>query len=416
MAEFICFPSLASENRLNLDSYMDSGGYGTLRRALEEHSPEDLVGLVKASGLRGRGGAGFPTGMKWGFLPQDGRKPVYLVCNADEGEPGTFKDREILLKAPHQLIEGMLITARAIGCSTAYIYVRGEFRRETAAVEAALREAREAGLLGNNILGRGLDVEIHVHRGAGAYVCGEETALLNSIEGRRGLPRTKPPFPAVVGLYGCPTIINNVETLAAVAPIVEHGAEWYRNLGTSQSAGTKLFSISGHVARPGVYELPLGTPFMDFFEGDCGGVKNGRGLKAVIPGGSSTPMLDAKGARSLELSYESCEEHGTMLGSGAIIVLDESVSIPRALQNMARFYAHESCGQCTPCREGTHWIKLIVDRIVAGEGKKSDLGLLLDICRHISFRTICALGDAAVGPVKSAVESFRPEFEALMTD
>ncbi|MDP2359460.1 MAG: NADH-quinone oxidoreductase subunit NuoF [bacterium] len=414
MADFICFPALQSKSRASLDDYLADGGYRSLKKALDGIAPADLVQLVRSSGLRGRGGAGFPTGMKWGFLPKQGGQPVYLVCNADEGEPGTFKDRDILRHAPHQLIEGMVLTCHAIGARVGYIYIRGEFREEAAAVERALAEARGAGLLGRDILGRGLDVELHAHMGAGAYICGEETALLNSLEGRRGLPRTKPPFPAVVGLYGCPTIINNVETLAAVPPIVQHGAEWYVSLGTEKSPGTKLFSVSGHVERPGVYELRMGTPLMDLINVDCGGMKGGRALKAVIPGGSSVPMITAAEAASLRLDYESCLEHGTMLGSGAVIVLDETVSIPHAVQNLAHFYAHESCGQCTPCREGTHWMHKILDRLIEGKGQASDLDLLLDICRHISFRTICALGDAATGPVKSGVMKFRSEFEALV--
>ena len=414
MAEWICFPSLPLKTRASLDAYLEDGGYRSLKKALDGMSPVALVQLVKASGLRGRGGAGFPTGMKWTFLPRQGTLPVYLVCNADEGEPGTFKDRDILRYAPHQLIEGMLLTCFAIGAKVGYIYIRGEFREEAAAVERALAEAREAGLLGRDILGRGLDVELYVHMGAGAYICGEETALLDSLEGRRGLPRTKPPFPAVVGLYGCPTIINNVETLAAIPPIALHGAEWYVGLGTEKSPGTKLFSVSGHVERPGVYEVRLGTPFLDLLERDCGGMKGGKRLKLLIPGGSSVPMLSADEAATLKLDYESCLEHGTMLGSGAVIVLDETVSVPEVVRNLAHFYAHESCGQCTPCREGTHWMHKLLDRLLAGGGKASDLDLLLDICRHVSFRTICALGDAATGPVKSGVTKFRSEFEALV--
>jgi len=414
MAEWICFPALASKTRASLDAYLEDGGYQSLKKALDGMAPAEVAAVVKASGLRGRGGAGFPTGMKWGFLPRQTEKPVYLVCNADEGEPGTFKDRDILRYAPHQLIEGMLLTCFAIGAKTGYIYIRGEFRPEAAAVETALAEARAAGLLGEDILGRGLSVDLHVHMGAGAYICGEETALLNSLEGRRGLPRTKPPFPAVVGLYGCPTIINNVETLAAVPPIVQHGADWYKDLGTEKSPGTKLFSVSGHVERPGVYEVRLGTPFMDLLNGDCGGMKGGRKLKALIPGGSSVPMLTAEEAATLKLDYESCLEHGTMLGSGAVIVLDDSVSIPEVVHNLSHFYAHESCGQCTPCREGTHWMDRILDRLMSGQGKSSDLDLLLDICQHVSFRTICALGDAATGPVRSGVTKFRAEFEALV--
>jgi NADH-quinone oxidoreductase subunit F len=416
MSEFICFPALATKIRFGLDDYLDDGGYQNLKKALEKTTPADLIDLVKKSGLRGRGGAGFPTGLKWSFLPKDIDKPVYLVCNADEGEPGTFKDRDLLRYAPHQLLEGMAISSFAIGCHKAFIYIRGEFREEAARVVAAINEAKEAGFLGENILGSGFDLDIVVHMGGGAYVCGEETALLNSLEGKRGLPRTKPPFPALVGLYDCPTIINNVETLAAVVSIVQYGSDWYVEQGTPKSPGRKLFSISGFVEKPGVYELALGTPLMDLINNECGGIKGGKKLKAVIPGGSSVPILTAKEAETLNLDYESCVEHGTMLGSGAIIVLDESVSMPHLLQNLAHFYAHESCGQCTPCREGTHWFHKIMDKLIAGEGKKSDIDLLLDVCKHVSFRTICALGDAAVGPVKSFIERFRPEFEALVKD
>ena len=383
---------------------------------LQEFEPGQIVELVKASGLRGRGGAGFPTGVKWGFLPKQNTKPVYLVCNADEGEPGTFKDREIMLRAPHTLVEGMAIAARAIGCHTAYIYIRGEFHAEAASVSQAIKEAREAGLLGKNVMGLGWDFELHVTPGAGAYICGEETALLSSLEGRRGLPRNKPPFPAVEGLYGCPTIVNNVETLAVLPPILREGADWYIGLGTKASPGTKLFSVSGHVQRPGVYEVRLGTPLMALLEEDCGGLREGRSLKAVIPGGSSVPMLTADESRELKLDYEGCQEAGTMLGSGGIIVMDDSVSIPHAVANLSHFYAHESCGQCTPCREGTHWMNEIIQRLVRGEGQRKDLDLLLEICDRISFRTICALGDAATGPVRSSLTRFRHEWEALVRD
>jgi NADH-quinone oxidoreductase subunit F len=415
MAEFTTFPSLAYTDRADLDNYLRMGGYRSLRKALGM-DPAAITETVKQSGLRGRGGAGFPTGMKWTFLPKQTAKPVYLVCNADEGEPGTFKDRDLMRYAPHQLIEGMLIAARAIGCHRSYIYIRGEFTEPYACLEKALAEARAAGLMGRNILGSGFDHELYLHQGAGAYICGEETALLNSLEGRRGEPRTKPPFPAVEGLYGCPTIVNNVETLAAVVPIIEHGPEWYVSLGTPKSPGTKLFSICGHVERPGVYEVPMGTRFMDFFNNDCGGVRGGRKLKAVIPGGSSVPMLTAAECETLCLDYESCIEHGTMLGSGAIIVLDETVSIPHAVHNLSKFYSHESCGQCTPCREGTHWFEMIMNKLIAGEARREDLDLLLDIGKHISFRTICALGAAACAPIESGLAKFRPEFEALIRD
>ncbi len=416
MAEFITFPSLAYTDRAGLDAYLELGGYRSLRKALFDMQPEQITQVVKDSGLRGRGGAGFPTGLKWTFLPKQTEKPVYLVCNADEGEPGTFKDRDILRYAPHQLIEGMVIAARAIGSKVSYVYIRGEFTEPWRAMEKAIAEAHESGFLGKNILGSGFDHELYLHPGGGAYICGEETALLNSLEGRRGEPRTKPPFPAVEGLYGCPTIVNNVETLAAVVPIVEHGAQWYVDLGTEKSPGTKLFSICGHVQKPGVYEVKMGTPFMEFFEQDCGGVLNGKALKAVIPGGSSVPMLTAEECKTLCLDYESCVEHGTMLGSGAIIVLDETVNIPHAVHNLSKFYSHESCGQCTPCREGTRWYEVVLERVLAGQGSMEDLDLLQSLGNQINFRTICALGPAAVAPVESSLAKFRSEYEALIRE
>lgn len=415
MSEKIVFRYIDIPQADQLEVYRAHGGYSNLKQVLTTRQPSEVTAVVKDSGLRGRGGAGFPAGVKWGFLPQQQEKPVYLVCNADEGEPGTFKDRELIEKSPHQLLEGMIIACYAIGARKAYIYIRGEFVKGTRIVEQALREARTAGLLGKDILGTGVEVDIDVHPGAGAYICGEETALLESIEGKRGQPRLKPPFPAVVGLYGCPTIINNVETLAALPDILEHGAEWYRSLGTEKSCGSKLFSISGHVAKPGVYELKMGTPLLELIDNHAGGIREGHTLKACIPGGSSVPILTAEECQGARLDYESLEELGTMLGSGAVIVLDETTSIPRTTSTLADFYAHESCGQCTPCREGTRWLAQILRRILAGDGRTEDLDLLLDICDNISLKTICPLGDAAVAPVQSAVTKFRSEFEEFIT-
>ncbi len=414
MSEKIVFKYIDIPAADKLSVYREHDGYGNLKQLLTTMQPSQVTEIVKDSGLRGRGGAGFPAGVKWGFLPPQSDKPVYLVCNADEGEPGTFKDREIIEKSPHQLLEGMIIACYAIGATRAYIYIRGEFVKGAHILETAIREAREAGILGKDVLGTGVEVDINVHRGAGAYVCGEETALLESIEGKRGQPRLKPPFPAVVGLYDCPTIINNVETLTSLPDILANGAEWYRQLGTEKSAGSKLFSISGHVRRPGVYELKLGTPLMELIDVHAGGIREGHTLKACIPGGSSVPILTATECETARLDYESLEEQGTMLGSGAVIVMDDSASIPHTTSILADFYAHESCGQCTPCREGTRWMAQILHRILAGGGKPEDLDLLLDICDNISLKTVCPLGDAAVGPVQSAVTKFRSEFEALI--
>jgi NADH-quinone oxidoreductase subunit F len=414
MSEKIVFKYIDIPGAEQLAVYREHGGYSNLKQVLTTKQPAEVTGIVKDSGIRGRGGAGFPAGVKWGFLPQQQEKPVYLVCNADEGEPGTFKDRELIEKSPHQLLEGMIVACYAIGAEKAYIYIRGEFVKGARILNEAILEARTAGLLGDDVLGTGVKVDIFVHRGAGAYICGEETALLESIEGKRGQPRLKPPFPAVVGLYESPTIINNVETLAALPAILEQGAEWYRSLGTEKSAGSKLFSISGHLARPGVYEVKLGTPLMELINDHAGGIREGHTLKACIPGGSSVPILTAEECQTAKLDYESLEAQGTMLGSGAVIVMDETTSIPRTTSNLADFYAHESCGQCTPCREGTRWLAQILHRILDGKGRTEDLDLLLDICDNISLKTICPLGDAAIAPVQSAVTKFRSEFEEFI--
>ncbi len=393
-----------------LETYRASGGYERLRKALFEMKPEEIVEEVKKSGLRGRGGAGFPTGLKWSFVPKTD-EPKYLVCNADEGEPGTFKDRVIIEKDPHLLLEGIAISAYAIGAHEAFIYIRGEYEYGAQVLERAIEEAEAAGILGENALGSGYAIKITVHRGAGAYVCGEETALLNSLEGRRGHPRIRPPFPASKGLYQHPTVINNVETLATVPFIVEKGGDWYASLGTEKSKGTKLFSISGHVKRPGVYELELGTPFKELIYDIAGGIRDGRKLKAVIPGGSSTPMLRAEEIEGVLLDYESLQAAGSMLGSGAVIVMDDTTCIVKAVYRMAKFYAHESCGQCTPCREGTRWMVQILSRIVAGRGRMEDLDVLLDMKEIMGGNCLCPLGDAALGPLISGITKFREEFE-----
>lgn len=397
-----------------LAGYEKHGGYEALKKALKKMDPAAVAAEVKNSGLRGRGGAGFPTGVKWGFVPKDTGKPVYLCVNADESEPGTFKDRVIIELVPHMLVEGATIAAYAIGgCHTVYIYIRGEFFRQAEMLERAIAEAYAAGHLGKNIHGSGFDCDMYVHRGAGAYICGEETALIESLEGKRGFPRIKPPFPAVVGAFGCPTIVNNVETLANVPHIINRGGDWFKGIGTEKSTGTRLFGVSGHVKRPGIYEFPMGLPLLEMLEEHCGGVRSGHQLKALIPGGSSVPVLTAEEVRkgNITLDFESCAACGTMLGSGGIIVLDETVCMVDSGVNVAKFYAHESCGQCTPCREGTWWMAGILKRLEAGQGKSEDIDLLLDICDNMLFKTICPLGDAAAMPISSYVMKFRDEFE-----
>lgn len=401
------------EGSETLAFYEKHGGYSALRKALKEMSPAEVTAEVKESNVRGRGGAGFPAGVKWGFLPKDTSKPVYLLVNADESEPGTFKDRVIIELKPHMLLEGAAIAAYAIGCHTVYIYIRGEFVRQAEMLEKAIADARRAGYIGKNVLDSGFDVEIHVHRGAGAYICGEETALIESLEGKRGFPRLKPPFPAVVGAFGCPTIVNNVETLSNVPHIINRGAAWFKGIGTEKSKGSRIFGVSGHVKRPGIYELPMGVPLMTLIEEHCGGIRSGHKLKAVIPGGSSVPVLTEEEIRRKKvlLDFESCAAAGTMLGSAGVIVLDETVCIVNTAVNVARFYAHESCGQCTPCREGTWWMAGILGRLERGEGKVEDIDLLADICDNMMFKTICPLGDAAAMPINSYVKKFRDEFE-----
>ncbi|HMG37385.1 MAG TPA: NADH-quinone oxidoreductase subunit NuoF [Blastocatellia bacterium] len=395
----------------SIQTYRERNGYKVLEKALGMQ-PATLVEEVKTSGLRGRGGAGFPTGMKWSFVPRNSGKPTYLLCNADESEPGTFKDRLLLERDPHLLIEGMAIASLALECHLSYIYMRGEFGFLEEVIETALDEAYKAGILGPSVMGRDFALDIHLHMGAGAYICGEETSLIESLEGYRGYPRIKPPFPATSGFLASPTVVNNVETLCAVPWIIEHGGAAYAAIGTEKSKGTKLFSVSGHVAKPGVYEVDMGYPLMDFINNEAGGIKDGRKLKAVIPGGSSVPVLTAAECEGVLLDYESLMKAGSMLGSGGMIVFDETVSMPAALSVIADFYAHESCGQCTPCREGTGWAAKLLRRMVAGEGKRSDIDLLLKVVDNMEGKTICPLADADVMPIRSFLTKFRHEFEA----
>jgi NADH-quinone oxidoreductase subunit F len=405
-----CF---GDRDAIGLDGWKKRGGYVALERALGM-APADITNIVKESGLRGRGGAGFPTGVKWSFMKPGDGKPHYLACNADESEPGTFKDREIMRWTPHALIEGCAIGAHAIGAETCYIYIRGEFTDPLRAVGAALNEAYANGILGANAMGTGKTVNIYIHKGAGAYICGEETAMMNSIEGRRGNPRIKPPFPAVAGLFGQPTTINNVETLAAVPPILNNGAEWYKKFCRSnpKSTGTKLFSVCGNVARPGNYEVEMGFPFRDFLHDLCGGALPGRTLKAVIPGGSSVPIQTMEEADATLMDYEGFIAQGSMLGSGGVIVFDDAQCMVKQIWRLARFYAHESCAQCTQCREGTAWVTKILERMEHGQGTSRDLDTLLDLSENMTGTTICVLSDSCAAPVVSGIQKFRSEFEA----
>lgn len=401
---------LDGDNTWRLADYVRRGGYKALKRILEEKiSPESVIENVKKSVLRGRGGAGFPTGLKWSFMPKDFKGDKYVVCNTDEGEPGTFKDRDILRFNPHAVIEGMVIAGYAVGAARGYNYIHGEIWEAYKRFEEALDEARTAGLMGKNILGSGFDFELFAHHGYGAYICGEESALLESIEGKKGQPRFKPPFPASFGLYGKPTTINNTETFAAVPFVLNMGPEAYLEAGKPNNGGTKLFSVSGHVNRPGNYEIPLGTPFSTLLE-MAGGVRGGRKLKACIPGGSSAPVLPAQVIMDCTMDYDSISKAGSMLGSGAVIVMDETTCMVKALDRLSYFYYEESCGQCTPCREGTNWLYKIVHRIEHGQGRPEDLDLLRSVTTNIMGRTICALGDAASMPVQSFVKHFQDEF------
>ncbi|MBT5028920.1 MAG: NADH-quinone oxidoreductase subunit NuoF [Nitrospina sp.] len=404
----ILFKDINKEGLHTMKVYEELGGYQSLKKAFAQ-KPDEIVAAVKASGLRGRGGAGFPTGLKWSFLAKD-VFPRYLCCNADESEPGTCKDRELLLKNPHLLIEGMILCSYACQIETGYIYMRGEFHDLSFIMDKALEEARAKGYLGKNIMGTGFNLEIHTHLGAGAYICGEESALLNSLEGGRGEPRMKPPFPAVEGLYSKPTVINNVETLCVVPYIVNEGAEKYASFGTEKSKGTKLVSVSGHVKKPGNYEIEMGTPTSELIYNLAGGIRNDNKLKAFIPGGSSVPMLPADKVDT-PYDYESLAAAGTMLGSGALIVIDDSVNIVETTLRLISFYMHESCGKCTPCREGTRWLYQIVERIMQNKGQLEYIEKLEDICGNMSFKTFCPLADACVAPVVSSIQHFRSDYE-----
>ena len=408
----LLFKDIDTPGLRGLETYRTLGGYEALAGTLGQRTPDQCIDEVKASGLRGRGGAGFPTGLKWGFVPKNSPKPKYIVCNADESEPGTFKDRELMEKNPHLLIEGMILAGYAIGSKQGYIYLRGEFEYIQRILDAAIAEARSAGLLGSNVFGTGVDFELYTHLGAGAYICGEETALLSSLEGYRGQPRLKPPFPAVEGLYACPTVVNNVETLMNVPHILKNGGAWYRQWGTDKSPGTKILSVSGPVKRPGNYEIVLGLPLRTLIESPeyCGGMRDGLKLKAVIPGGSSVPMMPAS-QLDTGLDYESLNAVGTFLGSGGVIVIDDQTCIVDALWNVTRFYQHESCGKCTPCREGTYWMTEVFERLETGSGRDSDVDLLADVADNILGKSFCALGDAAAMPVQGALKHFREEFE-----
>ncbi len=403
------------ENSHKLEIAKQHGAYTTIDK-LFAMKPEEVIDEVKRSGLRGRGGAGFPAGVKWGFLPKNTGKPVYLTVNSDESEPATFKDRYILVKDPHMMIEGIIICSYAIDSHDAYIYIRGEYTSQVKALQAAIDEAYEAGYLGDTVAGHDFKLNVTVHRGAGAYVCGEETALLESVEGKKGQPRSKPPFPAVAGLYGCPTIINNVQTIASLPFIMGNGADAYKAYGTEKSPGTHLFGISGHVEKPGMYELPLGLPLLEVVEKVAGGVWKGRKLKGIIPGGSSTPVLTPKEAETVTLDYESMAEHKTMFGSGGIVILDETVDIVKLVENLIYFYHHESCGQCTPCREGLGWMLKIMGKIVRGDGEISDIDLLSELCDNIEMKTVCVLSAACTMPVRSYLTKFRHEFVAYVAE
>lgn len=399
-------------DQTNINAYRERGGYKALEKTLTME-PAAIIDEVKASGLRGRGGAGFPTGMKWGFVPRNTGKPTYLLCNADESEPGTFKDRILMERDPHLLIEGMAIACLALNCHLSYIYLRGEYEFIGHTLQRALDEAYEAGILGPSIMDKDFALDLYLHLGQGAYICGEETSLIESLEGNRGYPRIKPPFPATHGFLGCPTVVNNVETLCALPWIITNGAAAHSAIGTEKSKGTKLFSVSGHVNKPGVYEVDLGYPLLDFINNEAGGIRDGRKLKAVIPGGSSVPVLTAAECEGVLLDYESLLKAGSMLGSGGMIVLDDSTKMPEVLSVIADFYGHESCGQCTPCREGTGWAAKILRNIVAGKGKSTDIDLLLKIVDMMEGKTICPLADADVMPIRSFVTKFRSEFEEL---
>jgi NADH-quinone oxidoreductase subunit F len=414
-SNLVCYRTFHLSEPWTLAAYESVGGYSSLRRILRDKTPaNEIIDELKLSALRGRGGAGFPTGLKWSFMNRNQPIQKYVVCNSDEGEPGTCKDREILRNNPHQLIEGMAIAGYVMGATVGYNYIRGEFWEPFERMEAALAEAYREGLLGKNMLGSGVDFDLYNHLGAGAYICGEETALLNSLEGKKGQPRFKPPFPANFGLYGKPTTINNTETFASVPVILEKGGEWFLKLGKPNNGGMKCFSVSGHVNKPGNYEIPLGTPFKTLLA-MAGGMLNGRRLKAVIPGGSSMRVLPGEVMMNCDMDYDSIQKAGSGLGSGAVIVMDETTCMVNALYRVSEFYMEESCGQCTPCREGTGWLVRLLHRIKEGHGEPGDLDKLVNVADMIEGRTICALGEAAAWPVQSFVQHFRPEFEYFVT-
>ena len=413
----VCLFTLGSDQPWALDTYKSRGGYETWEQILSgKISPEQVIDKVKASGLRGRGGAGFPTGLKWSFMPKDPSIQKYAVCNSDESEPGTCHDRDILRFNPHALIEGMAIGGFAMGATIGYNYIRGEFLDEPIPrFEAALKEAYEAGLLGKNIRGSGIDFDLHTFVGAGAYICGEETGLIESLEGKPGKPRFKPPFPANFGLYGKPTTVNNTQSFASVPAIMRNGAEWFANMGVANSGGTMIFSVSGHVNKPGNYELPLGIPFKDLLE-IAGGMLDGRPMKAVIPGGSSVPVMPAANIMDITMDYDTLRAAGSSLGTGSLLIMDDSVCMVRMLRRIARFYHSESCGQCTPCREGTGWLHRMLNRITDGQGTQEDIDRLVLVANKIEGHTICALGDAAAWPVQSFLKHFRHEFEYMVAN
>ena len=410
----VCLPPHDVASPWTLASYRERGGYQAWEKVLKNQTPrEEIIETLKSSGLRGRGGAGFPTGLKLSFMPRDAQGQKYIVCNSDESEPGTFKDRDILRFNPHQVIEGMALAGYAIGATIGFNYIRGEYYEPWQRFEAALVEARQVGLLGENLMGSEIAFELHSQRGAGAYICGEETALLESLEGKKGQPRFKPPFPAQVGAFGKPTTINNTETLASIPPIIRNGAEWFSSIGVENSGGTKIYSVSGHVNRPGNYEVPMGMPFRDLLK-MAGGVQDGRALKAVIPGGSSVPVVPADAIMGCTMDYDGLSQVGSALGAGSVIVMDETTCMVEVLERISYFYSVESCGQCTPCREGTGWLYRMIRRIRTGEGTPADLDRLKSVADRIEGRTICALGDAAAWPVQSFLKHFRHEFEAMI--
>ena len=407
----VCFKNLDKENPASLGTYESTGGYKVWRQILNgDLSPDRILAELKTSGLRGRGGAGFPTGLKWSFMPRNQEGQKYVVCNSDEGEPGTCHDRDILRYNPHSVIEGMAIAGYVMNATVGYNYIRGEFMEPYYRFEEALKDAYDAGLLGSSIMGSSVSFDLYTHLGAGAYICGEETALLESLEGKKGQPRFKPPFPANVGLYGKPTTINNTESFASVPEILSRGGQWFADLGVENSGGTKCFSVTGNVIKPANFEVPMGTPFSELLE-LAGGLKKGRKLKAVIPGGSSTPLLTAETAMKMTMDYDSIENAGSMLGAGSVIIMDDSTCMVKTLTRLAHFYYDESCGQCTPCREGTGWLYRMLQRMLDGNGKRDDLDLLMSVQEKIIGNTICALGDAAAMPVESFIRHFRHEFE-----